>query len=185
MLNTNLNALPTGLLGLLDIKSGGKYPGQLVDALAPVLDMLDWYASAQSEFVYGSGQYLVNTAVGTTLIPSTLPTNYANGTTWAVPNGEVYYVQSARIDWTLNTATTESALALVAISPTGNGDVPITQKQAGYTVGNAVARGGRSSSVRPILLMPGTQIAIRNFGSLIGTGNVDYAWTLRVARFRA
>ena len=41
-----INKHPTGLLGFLGIKNGGRYPQALTEVLTATLDLRDWYFSA-------------------------------------------------------------------------------------------------------------------------------------------
>ena len=41
-----INKHPSGLLGFLGIKNGGRYPQAMTDFLQPVMELRDWYLSA-------------------------------------------------------------------------------------------------------------------------------------------
>lgn len=44
-----INSIPSGLLSLLGLQNGGRYPEWMPNVLQPVLDLTDWYKSVDLE----------------------------------------------------------------------------------------------------------------------------------------
>jgi hypothetical protein len=75
---------PLGLLGVLDLKSGGQRPQQLAEFVQPVLEMLPLYLASQAR--YGSGNTAANTALGA-IIPLTVANPGASP-----PSGKLWFI---------------------------------------------------------------------------------------------
>jgi hypothetical protein len=82
--NPTVSKLPYGLLGLLGIKNGGKYPGYLGDTIIPTFDG-NWM-----QLLLGSWGEEFHIAAGTTAAGPGAFQSF--NTALVVPTGEVWYV---------------------------------------------------------------------------------------------
>jgi hypothetical protein len=91
-----LNLQPSGLLGLFGIKNGGRYPQHLLAELAPQVELLRWYVTANARRYYGQVTPAVTSAWALQTIGSLEPEPIlGSSTVLAVPTGEVWVLS----DW--------------------------------------------------------------------------------------
>lgn len=89
-----LNKLPRGLLDFFGIQSFGQNPMRLDDHLAPVVDLLRWYAQSNATQTIQVPAITVGAGSGnggTFRFPATTPVDFGNGTRSIVPNDEVWF----------------------------------------------------------------------------------------------
>lgn len=65
-----VNRLPLGLLSFLGIQNGGKYPDQLLPALAPVLDLSGHYVNTNREYTGGSAAVAALASTNMVTVPT-------------------------------------------------------------------------------------------------------------------
>jgi hypothetical protein len=157
-----INTLPSGLLHLLGIKSGGQYPRDLASTLAPVLDLTDWYGVAHDETVTSNN---VLTATGSNTL--------TNG---SVPNNELWFVRQVTF------RVVVGAAEAIAIEPAWmqdpNGTLP--QIIGSERVLPASTTASCFMSIVPFFATPGS--SVRAVVNSI-TGSIDVALAMRVSRF--
>jgi len=94
-----MQRIPRGLLGFLDVKTGGTYPTALGGVLTPTLDLSAWYASG-AELLTGVGTTVNDATVDGTRINMTVtsPTNLSDGTLVRVPQTEIWLLPQWTVD---------------------------------------------------------------------------------------
>jgi len=150
---TPINRQPTGWLGFLGIKNGGRYPSQSSDTLAPTWDLSDLYLSnsrnwaTTSAAVNGLGNY-----------PHFTP-----------PNGQVWYVHSyGGVSPTLGSGETLIMVPLLWNTALGYG----TPLSDGTSLQAAVGNRASVALPRPIILGPGDSLGFAAIRWTLGTINV-------------
>lgn len=182
-----LNTLPGGLLDLLGIKNGGRYPEYLQTELQPTLDLFDQYvawiahefnlATAGTTGAVNSGFVNISGVTGTQDISSLL-----SGGVITIPQNEVWYLQEGSTYTTLPAEATAFGRTMLSTTILGQASEGLPSFFQGYDTG--VASGTRSnvcSVARSIWLRPGRQLFIQHFG-MNSTGNIAVSARVRLVR---
>lgn len=160
-----IQLIPPGLLGLLQLKQGGRNPNELLETVQATIDLRDWYFQSR-------------TVDATTLIggnPSialTVPGNFvftANPAT--VPNGQFWYVFDYTIDALIATAADSLRIAPCWIA--NNNVAPVQRYLLGPDANDIVsARANRHLMAKAdhgFWLPPGAALGVEAFDVLTGT----------------
>lgn len=159
-----INRLPLGLLSLLGIKNGGRYPQSLGQQLAPCFELLGWYLQSNSQSLSLNGNV---TAVG------------FNANWWTVPVGQTWAVLSTVVN---------SAAALgagVTVGFTGAWirsalqvlPSPLTQVSPSYTVGAVAVAMSNPAGACVTLVPPGGVIGV--YAHALVAGPVNTTMTIQ------
>lgn len=176
-----INKLPSGLLSLFDLKTGGRYPGLLGDTLTPVLELLNWYADTNIE---SAG--VVNAA----LAANQNAQNIAPGAFLTVPNTEFWYVRRcfAQAEFSAAAASTLMGLSLVIIPP-GPAPQPITLPTLGttgpFTSNAAVINRTLVTMPEQFIATPGSAISAAHGGFIFGAATCTISINANFVRLRA
>jgi hypothetical protein len=81
-----IQAIPPGLLGLLQLKTVGRNPGELDSTVTPGFELSDWYLRANQEQLNTSFTQLMAATAGGGYQPFTTPS------VLTVPDGEWWYI---------------------------------------------------------------------------------------------
>lgn len=156
-----VNRLPLGLLSFLGIQNGGKYPDQLLPALAPVLDLGGHYVNTNREYVT-SGPVAI-AALNATQI-------------FTVPNGQWWYVPVASIvTGTLGAGVTFGA-SIQMTDAAQQVNLILSQPVAPKTVGAQFY-----AQARDFWIGPGERLGI--YTSELVAGPVNVVMCAAIARF--
>jgi hypothetical protein len=141
-----INQLPRGMLALLGVQQGGRYPSTWVDSYAPVFDLLYWMVQANSE-IRQQTLLPTTTSAAAYLAPSSL----------TVPAGEVWALTQASADVT--TGAGDSMTCYPAVASSNSDPISMGVPQA-FTFGAAVR--GLVPLLPPqqnvLLLLPGQSL---------------------------
>ena len=160
-----INSLPAGYLDLLGLKTMGRNPTFPVDAVAPVMEMLQWYASSQSEIVAGTP--VNRAAIGQTV------------TDLVVPATETWLVLSAVTQVAAAVGVTSSRVQGYIQNSNALGTFGIFPSDVGApTVNGAVWLPHRYC---PFFMRPGDAF-VANLELYAGAGNVTFQPIARIAR---
>lgn len=174
-----INRLPRGLLSFVDTKTQGVNPAQLVETVAPILDMEPFYRS------------LVRYDHIDTENAAATPNGYA--ATVFVPTDEVWFVHSA--SWyVLNNSgggmTNFRAYVNAFTSNTSGTFAPVTvlcgplgSALAGSTISDSESAFQGQVFTRPFVLAPGWSVGLW-LGNFAGPGNIGCSMTLTVNRMQ-
>lgn len=121
-----INQLPRGILSLLGLQAGGKYPSRWGEQYDPVFDLLYWFVQANSELLQQTIAPTV-TSSAAYLAPSAL----------VVPAGEIWAITQASVDVTTGAGDSMTCYPAVA---TSNAD-PMSMGGASAFVFGASVRG--------------------------------------------
>lgn len=185
-----INAIPTGLLALLGIKNGGRYPRDLDTTLGVQLDLLELYARAQSSPYQTNNESLVaNTGNASTEITATTPTDLVGGAGALVtPADELWYVFDVNTQYSFTANAGQSIEATMFWQTAGAGGSfamhpPVTRQ--GFNTSDAlITRRGCTSWDRGYFVPPGSNIRQRHFGALVPAGTVAYFSGFRLLRLK-
>jgi len=94
-----MQRIPRGLLGFLDVKTGGTYPTALGGLLQPTIDLTQWYMTG-AELLTGVGTVVNDATVDGTRIDITItsPTDFADGSELRVPQTEIWLIPQWTVD---------------------------------------------------------------------------------------
>jgi hypothetical protein len=165
---SGINRIPSGLLGFLGIKNGGRYPQQLSDVLMPTVNMAPWYIQTN---IQSRRATPVNvTAVGFT--------SYLQ-----VPAGELWAITAAQ--WNSNAVlgagvSLRGFVAAAQIDGVGFAGAALGP-YAAMTAGEVFVSG--STLQNPLILPPLTEVGF--FASLVTAGPVAGALQLWYTRLEA
>lgn len=189
-MGAQLNKLPLGLLSFFDLKQGGRYPQQLGEHLAPVLEMFDWYVQTNiftTQLSTSLSPFIASDSGGatygwTSATPNALP---VAGGQVAVPNNEIWYVSLYSVSWTWNSIAGGVMDASPMFQVPNSGSRHMASSRVGQTdsqAGGGVA--GRSCINAPFWLMPGCAPRyIINRQTVPGGGSVDFSGQIQLVRF--
>jgi hypothetical protein len=121
-----INQLPRGILSLLGVQVGGRYPARWGDTYAPVFDLLYWMVQTNSELLQ---QTIAPTATSASV--------YLAPTQLVVPSGELWAITQASADVTTGAGDSITFYPAVA---TSNSD-PMSMGGASAFVFGASVRG--------------------------------------------
>lgn len=141
-----LTERPQGLLDLLGIQSGGRYPQHFTEQLLPVFEIGYWYQQWQKEVVEG---------------PSTTFTNLATMfQIFTVPDGQVWLVHQVNIRSLASVAGTVAQLSTeIWTSATSTGLQENLLQNTVISPASASSRvSGSANFAPPIVLQPGTGV---------------------------
>ena len=169
-----LTARPEGLLSLLGIQSGGRYPQTLSPTLAPTFELSNWYSEYNGTFAGG----VVFGSLAAPALGGKVPT------TIEVPSGEIWIVN--RIGCTIDVDYVGAGEANWALIRTNNADQ--TELHLDYwqgavsTSANMHAFGARARL--PIILRPTVRLQLQYLGGTALTptialngGEINLAFT--------
>jgi hypothetical protein len=174
-----INQLPRGLLGFLGIKTGGRYPSQLLEQVQPTLDLLYWYGHANAQYV-SFGQIALGpgaTDADAVFVPwvSATPSIPV-----VVPGNETWLITEATLRMTFNAvaggvvhgavlASTFQTSLNVRTWPMTFSRPEALSSNANYGVGSYATLN------RPILLNPGEAVGFAHGGFELGAGGNLFA----------
>lgn len=179
-----INKQPTGLLGFLGIKNGGRYPEQLISALSPTWDTMRHYCAVNGEELrFSTAGTAGATAAGTTLaITAITPAFTITGGFINVPTNEWWYVEYAEITWALPAeAAATGDFSFQADLASALSTVP--GLLAGWQAGIATqVRAGRRTATDGFWIGPGARVGIVSNGNN-SVANTGVSGAMRIARF--
>lgn len=191
-----LNIQPSGLLDFFGIKNGGQYPQRLAVDLQPVLELLRWYIAANSlevGSVSPAFQLLAPEGTNTHHIAATQPFNLSGLVTpgqLVVPQNEFWWIDRWSVNWSINASATPQSIRVTPVTTPAGGapSIRVPCTFGGYTEGDVNGNehySGHASMIEPIILRPGTTLALLNEGAFATPDGINVNTQLRVARFRA
>jgi hypothetical protein len=133
-----IQTLPLGLLGLLQLKSGGSNPSQLADTVSPTYDLGKFYENNQSLLcatLFGGTPALTTNARGA-------PVFQVGGVNITVPQKELWYVQ----EWTISCNLL--AAEYIRFAPWFTGPGALSNLQMGPDYNDVVTARVRFASAR-------------------------------------
>lgn len=150
-----LNRLPLGLLSLLELKSpAGRYPTQLGDVIAPILDVMEFFRGQASR-----GGIALQAAGAIT--GPTRSSAFTSGSVTTVPQGEIWLLTEYSVEFNALAADQGIVFAPALLFPTAQlqvyrlGDyteaIPATLAQRPF---------GTAHYQMPRILGPGTQLVL-------------------------
>lgn len=178
-----MQRIPRGLLGLLDVKTGGTYPTVLNGSLQAVIDLQAWYGAEATHYLGTNAGQGTTTGNASFPIVLTTPTNIVTGGALRVPQTETWYIQT----WSVyNEAAGMTATDYVDVSPVLRDPATTYNWDPPSTLTGAIAFGQtlwamRRSITHPILAPPGWDLAFRVNRLLLGANKAFFA-DLRILR---
>lgn len=182
-----INRLPAGFLGLLDLKTMGKNPNRIGDAVLPTVDMFEHYI--QSALQWHTPSSLTASLLGVvpftslyfTAPASSLPVNAAGEI--AVPDDEIWYCNSAFVAVNFG-AIGDRMFGGMGFRPAGTLGARcfVDSTQLGVTTAVAVNDRFAMVSTRPYWMRGGDRLYWTPFSANI-TVATTYAGTFQIARF--
>lgn len=169
-----INRHPTGFLGLLDLKTGGRNPETLFRSVQPVVDMTQFYAESPSEFLLGNVVITGDTGGG--FFPFTAPVGGI-----IVPQNEVWYVSYFSVSVGFTLAPGQSAVGMPG------------RRIAGTIAGLSLGDGSQNSQASlatqlnqahflattlPMLMQPGDELGLQLWRQV--SGAVALSWTAQL-----
>jgi len=153
-----INALPTGILGFLGIKNGGRYPQHLGETLTPVWDLANLYLEANAQYTDDAGTINADGEVRV----------------FTVPEGQVWWVSEL-----VGYITTGAGESLDAFALTRFASGPV--QWLSITPGIAVPANQDSAILvmdRPRFLQPGEGLGFEAYGGAYA-GVIDWQMGIR------
>lgn len=186
-----VNALPAALLSLFGAKQNAQYPRELLQTIAPTIDVLELYARNQaSPFQTNQENVVGTTSNAATAITATTPVDLTTGGELVVPSDEWWFVFDVATQYFFSAHAGSVAEAML-FWQTGGAGGAFSHHPACTTVGfntsdAALTRRGIHAWDRGYLVQPGAIIRQRHFGITVGAGGtVNYFSTFRLLRLRA
>lgn len=164
-----INRLPIGLLALLGIQNGGRYPDYLVGQVSPTLSMLEWYLAQTIEPIL-QAPVAVNAVGNFDLLAGT----------WRVPDNEVWYVHGLHVRATLGAGQTMRLRA--AWIPAGISGIPAKVSQSAAASANELLVTQTAPAVEKFFAGPGS--AFIGICEQISAGPINVTGNIGVTRLR-
>jgi hypothetical protein len=152
-----VNRIPPGLLSYFGLKTTGRNPAGFADALAPVVEMRDWYLASGVTGFAALGT-VGNTTAQLVALPAPL----------IVPDGEWWYVHQASAAYVTDNTVAVAQLAYAEVQVTWGGAATATVIR-GPTVQTLPSVGGRYSLIAPDYRWwpPGTNMRVNITASAV------------------
>lgn len=172
-----LNIQPLGLLSFFDLKTGGRYPRELGEAIIPTLEQQFWLRSIASEIVYAE-------VTGVNAVNAYQFTPLGSATPIEVPNNELWYVD--RFAFRALTLTAGDAFQARGGygfgAPTNAGVFPVTDRAEYHGAATGLVWGGTSEAA---LLTPGSTFWLLVEDIVLGGPNPVIFAYFKIRRLRA
>lgn len=163
-----INAVPSGLLALLGIQNGGRYPEWMPNVLQPVIDLTDWYLTTEME-VQAPAANAVNALGNFDVTAGSL----------RVPNNELWYVVGYSVATNGAIAAGQACRFRASWQPAGAGGF---NALVGPSVTVAATELGRTQTLQSFWAGPGSGFA----GVLeqLTAGPISFVGTVAFKRLR-
>lgn len=178
----DIQVVPQGLLGLLQIKSQGSNPNRLLSEVMPTIDLAEWWRQARIEEVFS-------------LFPGgTLPARLRNtpapfisfqigGVDCAVPAGQWWYIDQLSVQLVLPLAADNARFqgavntSVLTVPNVWYGITDIVSDVVSARVNRCI----QASLSRPFWAPPGTVFGLSVFDA-VTAGNLTFSMNLRAVR---
>lgn len=193
LLTSPLNRIPEGLLDFFQIKSMGENPQSLLPDLRGVLDLTRWYSDTTAEegtalltsLAASAPTSVISIASANWLADGTI--DFARGGAFTqVPNGEVWLVLEATMQWAMSSHSGHSSTMVLTSARVfgSNQQQVITDSQVGWQSNlGTTGMAGYTIATKPFWLLPGSVLQVNNLGTVVGVGGtVTPRVTVRLKR---
>lgn len=178
-----IQTLPQGLLGLLQLKSLGKNPSELLDQVQPSYDLFEQYVQTLMQGEIGLFGVTPTTAALVSAGHGFAP--FANLASPVIPNGEMWWVEAATVYIVGNTlAAADTVVAGAGYVLPNHLTIHTLNPMSNKDIISARARSWSPDPMpRSLWLPPGTTFGIQVFDILSAT-SITLQMGMRAARVK-